>query len=112
MKSSNTAQFRIAKQGFALVVPLPLMILLTVIAVGLLTLSTISLRASSQGEAAAAARANTRMALMTAIGELQRELGLDSRISAPQDFGLLPSPHFPTEPSPTCCSYYPTNHPV
>ena len=39
--------------GFALVVTLSLMILLTIIAVGLLTLSSISLRSSSQGEAAA-----------------------------------------------------------
>ena len=36
--------------GFALVITLSLMILLTVIAVGLLTLSAISLRASSQGQ--------------------------------------------------------------
>lgn len=64
-----------------------MMILLTVIAVGLLTLSAVSLRTASQGEAAAAARANARMALMMAIGELQRELGPDSRISAPHDAG-------------------------
>lgn len=38
-------------RGFALIVTLSLMILLTVIAVGLLTLSSISLRSSTQGEA-------------------------------------------------------------
>lgn len=75
------------QRGFALVVTLSLMILLTVVAVGLLTLSSISLRSSSQGEAAASARANARLALIMAIGELQLEMGPDSRISAPHDAG-------------------------
>lgn len=66
-------------------VTLSLMILLTVIAVGLLTLSSISLRASSQGEAMAAAKVNARMALMLAIGELQRQTGPDTRVTARAD---------------------------
>jgi hypothetical protein len=70
-------------RGFALVVSLSLMVLLTVVAVGLLSLSAISLRASSQGEATSMARANARLALMLALGELQKELGPDQRISAP-----------------------------
>ncbi len=59
------------------------MILLTVIAVGLLTLSTISLRSLSQTAAGAEARANARMALMFAINELQKNTGPDTRITAP-----------------------------
>ena len=55
-------------RGFALVVSLSLMVLLTVLAVGLLSLSTISLRSTSRGEAVAVARANARMALSLAIG--------------------------------------------
>ena len=70
-------------RGFALIVSLSLMVLLTVVAVGLLSLSAISLRASSQGEAASLARANARLGLMIALGELQKELGPDQRISAP-----------------------------
>ena len=72
-------------RGFALIVTLSLMILLTVIAVGLLTLSTISLRSTSQGDAMQAARANARLALMLAIGDLQKQLGPDTRISATAD---------------------------
>lgn len=68
--------------GFALIVTLSLMILLTVIAVGLLTLSTISLRSTSQGAAQAIANSNARLALMLAIGDLQKHLGPDQRISA------------------------------
>ena len=45
-----------------MVITLSLMILLTVIAVGLLTLATITLRATSQGEDMATARGNARPA--------------------------------------------------
>ncbi len=58
------------------------MILLTVVAVGLLSLSSISLRSSSQANAMATARANARMALTLAIGELQKEAGTDQRVTA------------------------------
>lgn len=69
-------------RGFALVITLSLMVLITLIAVGMLGLSTIEVRKSTQGEARAAAMANARLALMLAIGELQSSLGDDRRISA------------------------------
>ncbi|MEY4242834.1 MAG: hypothetical protein RLZZ245_419 [Verrucomicrobiota bacterium] len=76
-------------KGFALVVTLSLMILLTVIAVGLLSLSSISLRASAQGQAVAVAQANARLAVMFAIGDLQKSLGPDQRITAAAE--ILPA---------------------
>jgi hypothetical protein len=75
-------RFPPTNQGFALVVTLALMILLTLMAVGLLSLSAVSLRSSSQGSAQAEAQANARMALMIALGELQKEMGPDMRISS------------------------------
>jgi hypothetical protein len=72
-----------ARCGFALVSTLSLMILLTVIAVGMLAISSITLRSSGQGQALAGARANARLGLMLALGELQSTLGPDKRVSAP-----------------------------
>ncbi|MBN8461074.1 MAG: hypothetical protein J0M04_24875 [Verrucomicrobia bacterium] len=70
------------KQGFALVVTLSMMILLTILAVGLLSLSAVELRRSANGEARAVALANARLGLMLALGQLQREAGDDRRVTA------------------------------
>jgi hypothetical protein len=80
-------------RGFALVVTLSLMILLTILAVGLLSLSAVSLRGTSQAAAQSEARANARLALMLAIGELQKHTGPDTRITAPAD--ILDAPNTP-----------------
>jgi len=88
MKSSknsapdDSSSFKSGKRGFTLVITLALMVLLTILAVGLLSLSSVSLRSSSQAAALAEARTNARMALMIAIGELQKQMGPDQRVSA------------------------------
>ncbi|MCX6875909.1 MAG: hypothetical protein NTW21_19175 [Verrucomicrobia bacterium] len=75
--------------GFVLVITLSLMVLLTLLAVGLLSLSSIALRTSAQGLAMAEARANARVALLLALGQLQVEMGPDRRISSTS--GILDS---------------------
>lgn len=61
------------------------MILLTGIAVGLLSLSSISLRQSAASSEMAAAMANARLSLMLAIGQLQVNAGPDTRITVVAD---------------------------
>lgn len=74
-------------RGFALVVTLSLMILLTVIAVGLLSLSSVSLRSSGASSAQSTARANARLAMMLAIGQLQKSAGRDQSVTGPASLG-------------------------
>ena len=73
---------RVQNPGFALVITLSLMILLALLAVGLLSLSAVSLRSAGQGEALATARGNARLALLLALGELQKSAGPDQRVTA------------------------------
>jgi hypothetical protein len=70
--------------GFALVATVSMMVLMTLIAIGMLSLSTIEQRSSGGGsnEADRTARANARMALMIALGELQKAAGPDQRVTA------------------------------
>lgn len=71
--------------GFALVVTLSLMIMLFVIAMGMLSLSSIELRRSTTSTGIAEARANARLALVLAIGQLQKTVGPDTRVTADGD---------------------------
>jgi hypothetical protein len=80
-KTARQKQARAAR-GFALVISLSLMVLITVLAVGLLGLTSIELRKSTTSDARAAACANARLGLMLALGQLQKDLGSDRRITA------------------------------
>lgn len=58
------------------------MVLLALLAIGMMSLASISLRKGSNSLAQAEARTNARLALNLAIAEIQREMGPDQRISA------------------------------
>lgn len=73
------------RQGFSLIATVTLLILLTLISVGLLSLSSSVIRSSNSSLAEFEARANARMALNLAIARLQEQLGPDQRINASAD---------------------------
>ncbi len=68
--------------GFTLVFSVMLLVMLALVALALLSLAAIELRREETEAANAEARANARLALMQAIGQLQRTMGPDQRISA------------------------------
>lgn len=70
------------KRGFSLIITITLMVLLALIAVGLLSLSSIVLRSAASDGEMLQARANARLALQIALGELQATMGPDTRVSA------------------------------
>ncbi|MCB1132458.1 MAG: hypothetical protein KDN05_15130, partial [Verrucomicrobiae bacterium] len=85
-----------SRDGYVLVVCVLLLALITMLAVGMLSLANIELRRSAQGEAMERARGNARLAMMLAIGQLQRTLGPDQRVSATAEIlgGNPAQPHW------------------
>ncbi len=69
-------------RGFALIATISVMVLLVMIAMAMLSLSTIEMRATQNDRAMVEAKANARMALMLALGELQQYAGQDQRVTA------------------------------
>ena len=69
------------KPAFALIATISVMVLLVLVALAMLSLATVETRASNNSSAQAKAQANARLALMFAIGDLQKQLGPDQRIS-------------------------------
>ena len=83
---SEKSQLKTPQQaGFALIASLSIMVLLVMITVGMLTLSTSEVRKSSQAKYQLEAQANARMALTIALGELQKYVGHDQRVTARAD---------------------------
>jgi Tfp pilus assembly protein PilX len=70
------------QKGFALIATISVMVLLVLVALAMLSLSTLELKTARQDRAIADAQSNARMALMLAIGELQKTAGPDQRITA------------------------------
>ena len=69
-------------RGFALIATISVMVLLVLVALAMLSMSTIEIRSSQKANAMAEAKANARLALMLALGELQKSMGPDQRVSA------------------------------
>lgn len=80
-------------RGFTLIITISLLVLLTMVAVGVLSLSSVTLRQSSYQNDYATARSNARMSLMLALGALQKEAGADTRVTARAD--ILDEKHPP-----------------
>ncbi|HVJ46564.1 MAG TPA: hypothetical protein VM511_09290, partial [Luteolibacter sp.] len=84
---SKTRRHRKGKAGFALVATMVMLPLLAILVVGLLTLSSVSLRTESRVLPMKRAQANARVALMLALGEMQKNLGPDQRVSGDARIG-------------------------
>lgn len=82
-KFKDTRSVGFCQEGFALIATISVMVLLVMIALAVLSLSTIELRSSRDGAAMDEAKANARMALMIALGELQKYSGPDQRVTVP-----------------------------
>lgn len=72
-------------KGFTLIITISLLVLLTLVGIGLLSLSAVTLRGSAQANAQRIARDNARMAMLLALGQLQKHAGSDTRITATAD---------------------------
>lgn len=72
----------IYQSGFALISTILVMALLLVITLAMLSVSSVEVRSTSNVQAVVKAQANARLALMTAISELQSTMGPDQRVSA------------------------------
>lgn len=70
------------RAGFALVAVVSLLMLLMVVMLGLLGLSTVEIRKMGPEKSLSMAQANARLAMLLALGELQRQLGPDQRVSS------------------------------
>ena len=73
------------RDGFALIASLSIMSILVLIAVALYSLSSVATKSADIAAAKTEAETNARMALMMAVGELQKQMGPDQRISANAD---------------------------
>ena len=73
------------KSGFALVATISVMVLLLMVLLVMLSLTAVEVRSSRNDRHQQIARSHARMALMIAIGELQKVAGPDQRVTARAD---------------------------
>ena len=70
------------RRGFTLIIVVMLMALLSLMAIGMLSLGSISLRSTKTNGDRAMARSNARLSLQLALGSLQKLAGPDTRVTA------------------------------
>lgn len=80
-----TVRCRGGRGGFALVASTMLLALILMVGLAMVSLSAIEMRRASHELGLLQARSNARLALMMAVGQLQRTLGPDQRVSASAD---------------------------
>lgn len=80
-----TRREQFSARGFALVATLSVMSLLIMVAIAMLSLSSVSVRKADHELPRAEAMANARMALGIALAQLQETAGLDQRVTAKAD---------------------------
>ena len=80
------------RAGFALVASISLAALVILITLAIMSFSTRTVKTAAINDDQAEARANARMALMLAIGELQKYSGPDTRITANADLLVTGAP--------------------
>ncbi|MGJ8656605.1 MAG: hypothetical protein ACSHX6_09135 [Akkermansiaceae bacterium] len=76
------------RSGFALITTITIMSLLMLVSLAMLSLSNIEVSSNSIDKNQEIAEANARMALMLALGELQKSAGHDQRVTATADLTL------------------------
>lgn len=76
-------------RGFALISTLLVLSLLTLVGIAFLSLATVQVKTARSGQYQAEAEANARLALMIALGELQREMGPDQMVSTRADLASM-----------------------
>ncbi|MEO1836179.1 MAG: hypothetical protein ABGZ49_11865 [Akkermansiaceae bacterium] len=84
MKTNSKMRNPVAKrrESSVLIITVAILILVSLVAIGIWSLSSTTTRSGSAELAQLEARANARLALMIALGELQEQLGPDQRVSA------------------------------
>ncbi|WP_309379810.1 hypothetical protein [Cerasicoccus frondis] len=85
-----------AEHGFALVLALSLMSFIVLLLVSMASLTTVEIHAAEHIRASNKAKENAQLALLVALGELQKYAGPDQRVTARSDIAGngLPHPHW------------------
>lgn len=85
MNPCETTSKQRSNAGFALIASLSIMAVLVLIGVTLYSLSSVATKSAEIAKARTEAQANAKMALMMAIGDLQKNTGADTRVTALAD---------------------------